>query len=88
MGSSLQQDNTLWSWINTRFTLNRSMLQGHNEEAKQDAVDAVEILQKYKTNVHEFTEEIVNFWSLPRKIMDRYSFDDVEQLNEWLDDMS
>jgi hypothetical protein len=63
-------------------------LQGYDLNAKQDALDAVDILVKYKTGVHEFTDEIVEFWPLPKKVMQRYSFDDAEQLNEWLDGLS
>ncbi|SMG62130.1 hypothetical protein BMETH_01_9 [methanotrophic bacterial endosymbiont of Bathymodiolus sp.] len=43
---------------------------------------------EYKTKVHDFTDEIVEFWALPKQIMERYQFDNVEQLNEWLDTLS
>lgn len=69
-------------------SLSESELQGYDLNAKQDALDAVDILVKYKTRVHEFTDEIVEFWSLPKKVMERYHFDDAEQLNEWLDGIS
>lgn len=69
-------------------SLSKFDLQGYDLNAKQDALDAVDILIKYKTRVHEFTDEIIEFWSLPKKVMQRYSFDDAEQLNEWLDGLS
>ena len=62
-----------------------SSLRRHDKEGKQEALDAIDILVKYKSNVHEFTDEIINHWSMPRRIMERYEIDDVEQLNEWLD---
>ena len=65
-----------------------SQLVGHDNSSKQDALDAVDILVDYKTGVHEFTDEIVEFWSLPKKVMERYHFDDAEQLNDWLDGFS
>ncbi len=63
-------------------------LQGHDDASKQDALDAVDILVQYKATVHEFTDEIVAFWPLPRRVMERYHFDDTDQLNEWLDNIS
>lgn len=66
--------------------LGSALLSGHDEESKQEALAAIDILVRYKTIVHEFTDEIVSFWPLPRRIMDRYQFSDVEQLNDWLDD--
>jgi len=65
-----------------------SQLVGYDSYNKQDALDAVDILVDYKTGVHEFTDEIVEFWALPKKVMERYSLDDVEQLNDWLDGFS
>ncbi|MCK5889308.1 MAG: hypothetical protein KAG19_05140 [Methylococcales bacterium] len=88
MELSLQNRSSLFSWVKTSFTLKRSALQGHNQEAKQDALYAITVLQKYKKDVHEFTDEIVDSWALARKVMDRYYLDDAEQLNEWLDDIS
>ncbi len=72
-------------------SLAASKLQDYDLNGKQDAldaVDAVDILVKYKTLVHEFTDEIIEFWPLPQKVMRRYHFDDAEQLNEWLDGLS
>ena len=65
--------------------LSTSHLTEYDEAGKQDALDAIDILIKYKSTVQEFTDEIVEFWPLPRRIMERYHFDDAEQLNEWLD---
>jgi len=65
-----------------------SDLQNHDELGKQHAVDAVNILIKYKKTVHEFTEDIIDFWPLPKRVMTRYQLDNAEQLNEWLDDLS
>ena len=83
-----QQYSTLFSLMKKNSTLDKAALRGYDEKSKQDALNAVAILQKYKTNVHDFTDAIVDFWPLPRKVMERYHFDDVEQLNEWLDDMA
>ena len=88
MELSLEGKQSWGAWIKTRFTLSRSALQGHDDKGKQDALYAVDILIKYKKDVQNFTDEIVEAWALPRKVMDRYSFDDVEQLNEWLDSLS
>jgi len=65
-----------------------SQLVGYDSSNKQEALDAVDVLVDYKTSVHEFTDEIVAFWSLPKKVMERYSLDDAEQLNDWLDGFS
>ena len=59
----------------------------HDEEGKDDAILAVDTLLKYKTTVHEFTDEIIEFWPLAQRVMNRYDFDDAEQLNEWLDNL-
>ncbi len=64
-----------------------SSLNGYDSLIKKDAVQAVDILIKYKKDVHEFTEDIVEHWELPRKIMERYCFNDVDELNDWLDNM-
>jgi hypothetical protein len=85
---SLQQKVSFFSSIKKNLSLDKAELRGHDEAGKQDALNAVAILQKYKTNVHDFTDGIVDFWPLPRRVMERYHFDDVDQLNEWLDDMS
>jgi len=66
-------------------SLAKSQLQDHDTSGKQDALDAIDILLKYKSTVHEFTDEIIAFWPLPQKVMKRYLFDDAEQLNDWLD---
>lgn len=66
-------------------SLAESTLRAHDNAGKQEALDAIDILVKYKSNVHEFTDEIINHWSMPRRIMERYEIDDAEQLNEWLD---
>ncbi len=63
-------------------------LLAHDEMGKQDAQNAVEILIKYKSKVHDFTDEIVAFWPLPQKVMARYHINDVDQLNEWPDNLS
>lgn len=65
-----------------------SQLQGHDLTSKLDALEAVDILVTYKTTVHDFTDEIIEFWPLPKRIMDRYQFDDADQLNEWLESLS
>lgn len=66
-------------------SLANSLLLGHNQNNKDNALDAVDILIKYKTTVHDFTDDIIAFWPLPQQVMARYRFDDAEQLNEWLD---
>ncbi len=62
-------------------------LSGHDLTCKQHALEAVDLLKEYKNNVHDFTDEIVDFWSLPQKVMNRYQLDDAAQLNEWLENM-
>jgi len=85
---------SLLHFYRTFFTQKKSILAadsqlvGHDSSNKQDALDAVDILVDYKTGVHEFTDEIVEFWSLPKKVMERYSLDDADQLNDWLDGFS
>ena len=69
-------------------SLATAQLMGHDSTNKLDALEAVDVLVKYKETVHEFTDEIIDFWPLARRIMDRYQFDDAEQLNEWLDNLS
>ena len=71
-----------------RESLATSDLLAHDEMGKQEAQDAVDVLVKYKSKVHDFTDEIVAFWPLPQKVMTRYHINDVDQLNEWLDDFS
>lgn len=85
---SVQQENSFLSRIKRNLSLDKAELRSHDQAGKQYALDAVAILQEYKTNVHDFTDGIVDFWLLPKKVMDRYHFDDVDQLNEWLDGMS
>lgn len=68
--------------------LAQAQLLGHDSSNKLDALEAIDILLRYKTTVHDFTDEIIEFWSLPRRIMERYQFDDAEQLNEWLESFS
>ena len=80
--------NSLFSQANKKASLSSSHLVDYDETGKQDALDAVDILIRYKSTVHDFTDEIIEFWPLPRRIMDRYHFDDAEQLNEWLDGIS
>lgn len=65
-----------------------SQLRGYDSTGKQEALDSVKILIKYKSTVHSFTDSIVAHWSLPQRVMERYSIDDVDQLNDWLDDLS
>jgi len=86
MSLSLQIFPSFFSQIKHSGNLASAVLSGHDEESKQEALEAIDILVKYKTTVHEFTDGIVDFWPLPRRVMDRYQFSDVEQLNEWLDD--
>ncbi|MFW5444250.1 MAG: hypothetical protein ACKE51_08105 [Methylococcaceae bacterium] len=88
MSLLFQQKNSFFSRVKENKSLDKAELLGHDEASKQNALNAVAILQKYKTNVHEFTDGIVDFWPLPKRVMERYHFDDVEQLNEWLDGMS
>ncbi|OQK17381.1 hypothetical protein AU255_05740 [Methyloprofundus sedimenti] len=89
MTLSLQQfSSQLFSTKRKNSSLANAQLHGHDMANKHDALEAVDILVKYKTTVHEFTDEIIEFWPLPRRIMERYQFDDAEQLNEWLDKLS
>ena len=86
---SLQKNgNLVFLWIKKNISLDKSALSDYSEEGKEDALCAVAILQNYKSNVHDFTDDIVNFWSLPERVMARYHFNDVDELNEWLDNMS
>ncbi len=62
-------------------------LSGYDATTKQLAQEAIEVLKCYKDHIHDFTDEIIEFWALPQKIMDRYQLDDAEQLNEWLDNL-
>lgn len=87
MTLSLQQHSTFFSWMKKSITLDKAVLRGYDEKGKQDALFAVAVLKKYKANVHVFTDAIVDFWPLPKRVMERYHFNEVEQLNEWLDDM-
>lgn len=85
---SLQKTGDLiFSWIKGNISPDTAELRDHSEEGKTDALCAVAILQEYKTNVHDFTDAIIDFWELPKKVMERYHFDDVDELNEWLDEM-
>ena len=88
MASLSQIYNSLFSQANKKACLSTSSLIEHDAAGKQSALDAVDILIRYKTTVHEFTDDIIEFWPLPRRIMDRYHFDDAEQLNEWLEGLS
>jgi len=88
MASLSQIYNSLFSRAHKRDSLSASHLINHDEAAKQDALAAVDILIRYKSTVHEFTDEIIEFWALPRRVMERYHFEDAEQLNEWLDGIS
>ncbi|MCF7970894.1 MAG: hypothetical protein K9L22_06980 [Methylococcaceae bacterium] len=86
MSLSLKVFPSFCSQIKHSGNLATALLSGHDEDSRNEALDAVDILIKYKATVHEFTDEIVEFWPLPRRVMERYRFSDVEQLNEWLDD--
>ncbi|MDC9729776.1 MAG: hypothetical protein PSN04_10705 [Methyloprofundus sp.] len=86
--TSLLNFYRLFSSPEKAASLTTSELQGYDLNSKKDALEAVDILVKYKTGVHDFTDEIIDFWPLPKKVMQRYSFDDAEQLNEWLDNFS
>jgi hypothetical protein len=88
MASLLQNYHSIFSHAEKNTSLSSSYLTDHDEMGKQNALDAVDILIRYKTTVHDFTDEIVGFWPLPRRVMDRYHFDDSEELNEWLDSLS
>ncbi len=65
-----------------------SQLRSYDQLGKQEALDAIDILIKYKSTVHAFTNSIVDYWSLPQRVMERYGINDVDQLNDWLDDLS
>ena len=80
--------NSLFTQMKQNSSLSSSLLAEHDEVGKQDALEAVDILIRYKSTVQDFTDEIIEFWPLPRRIMDRYHFDDAEQLNEWLEGIS
>ncbi len=88
MASLSQIYNSLFIHTNKKISLSSSRLVNYDEASKLDAIAAVDILIRYKSTVHEFTDEIIAFWALPRKVMERYRFDDAEQLNEWLDGIS
>ena len=88
MTSLFQYPSSFFPHLKEEVSLAQSHLQGHDNAGKQEALDAVDILLTYKATVHEFTDEIVDFWALPRRIMERYHFDDANQLNDWLDDLS
>lgn len=88
MTSATQIYSTLFSQMRKTDNLASNQLRDHDEAGKDDALAAVDILIKYKSTVHEFTDEIIEFWPLPRRVMDRYHFDDVDQLNDWLDRMA
>ena len=88
MAALSQIYNSLFSQANKKVSLSSSHLVDYDETGKLDALAAVDILIRYKSTVHDFTDEIIEFWSLPRRIMERYHFDDAEQLNEWLDGFS
>lgn len=88
MALSLRQFSS--SFFSNREEVNplaTAQLQGHDSTSKHDALEAIDILVKYKNTVHDFTDEIIEFWSLPRHIMERYQFDDADQLNEWLESL-
>ena len=80
--------NSLFTKIQQNSSLSSSLLADHHAAGKQDALEAVDILIRYKSTVQDFTDEIIEFWPLPRRIMDRYHFNDAEQLNEWLEGLS
>lgn len=88
MFSSSQLHASLFSRISKKVDLAANQLRDHDESGKYDALAAVDILLKYKATVHEFTDEIIEFWPLPQRVMERYHFDDAEQLNDWLDDLN
>jgi len=86
MISLIQQCNPAHSTVAETGMLAANLLSGHDKASKKSALQAVEILKEYKLNVHEFTDDIIDFWSLPKRVMERYHFGDVTELNEWLDD--
>ena len=88
MISTSQLHASLFSQSRNKENLASNQLQDHDQAGKYDALAAVDILLQYKLTVHEFTDEIIEFWPLPRRVMDRYHFDDAEQLNDWLDNLS
>ncbi len=86
MISLIQQCNPVHSTVTETGMLATTLLSGHDKASKKVALQAVEVLKEYKSNVHEFTDDIIDFWSLPKRVMERYHFGDVTELNEWLDD--
>lgn len=88
MVSPSQLHARLFSQVRKKGNLVTNQLRDHDQAGKYDALAAVDILLKYKATVHEFTDEIIEFWPLPRRVMDRYHFDDAEQLNDWLDNFN
>ncbi|WP_428355831.1 hypothetical protein [Methyloprofundus sp.] len=89
MTLSIQQIySQLFSKAPETSSLADAELLGHDLSSKHDALEAIDVLVKYKTTVHDFTDEIIAAWPLPRRIMDRYQFEDAEQLNDWLDTLS
>lgn len=70
-----------------KSSLASASLKNHDDLGKHQALQAVDLLIDYKTNVHDFTDEIVSFWPLPQKIMDRYHIHSADELNDWLENM-
>jgi len=88
IGDNMTLLQKIFTNLSSFMTVGSFQLQGHDELSQQDALDAIDILLLYKNTVHEFTDGIIEYWSLPQRIMERYQFDDAEQLNEWLDNLS
>jgi hypothetical protein len=84
MVSFIQRDHSFFSPETTHASLVATLLSGHDQASKKSAQHAVDILKKCKSTVHEFTDEIIDYWSLPRSVIERYHFDGVTELNEWL----
>jgi len=73
------------SGVVNKNSINKNSLQGHSIGDQQEVMAAIDVLIQYKSTVHDFTDTIIDFWSLPQKIMQRYRFNDAEELNEWLE---
>ncbi|NOQ63402.1 MAG: hypothetical protein GQ582_02680 [Methyloprofundus sp.] len=86
MMSLIQQYKATYFTAIETGILATSSLSGHDKASKERALQAIEILKEYKLNVNQFTDDIIDFWSLPKKVMERYHFSDVTELNEWLDE--
>jgi len=85
MGENMSSLLHVSSGVSSQYSMNKNSLQGYSTCDQQDVLAAIDVLIQYKKTVHDFTDAIIDFWSLPQKIMQRYRFSDAEELNEWLD---